>query len=125
MKLSREYAPCITLSGKLSIMTCSYEPLSDNNVVLKTLCYDFLRDLYFHVLCLRSSLLLPRYALSPARDRKVVGDVDGARRYGSTARCLNIISTIIVATVFLALIIVITVLTTTIFSHRQHYGFPY
>uniref|UniRef100_A0A3B4FMW5 Uncharacterized protein n=1 Tax=Pundamilia nyererei TaxID=303518 RepID=A0A3B4FMW5_9CICH len=37
-----------------------------------------------------------------ARDRKVVGDMDGARRYGSIARCLNIISTIIVATVFLA-----------------------
>uniref|UniRef100_A0A3P9BYB3 Dispanin subfamily A member 2b-like n=1 Tax=Maylandia zebra TaxID=106582 RepID=A0A3P9BYB3_9CICH len=68
-----------------------------------------------------------------ARDRKVVGDVDGARRYGSTARCLNIISTIIVSTVFLALIIGITVLTTTIVSYRtanlnsprEQYGFSY
>uniref|UniRef100_A0A3P9DL21 Interferon-induced transmembrane protein 3 n=1 Tax=Maylandia zebra TaxID=106582 RepID=A0A3P9DL21_9CICH len=68
-----------------------------------------------------------------ARDRKVVGDVDGARRYGSTARCLNIISTIIVSTVFCALIIGITVLTTTIVSYRtpnlnsprEQYGFSY
>lgn len=63
----------------------------------------------------------------------MAGDVDGARRYGSTARCLNIISTIIVSTVFLALIIGITVLTTTIVSYstailnspREQYGFSY
>ncbi|CAK6975279.1 dispanin subfamily A member 2b-like [Scomber scombrus] len=30
-----------------------------------------------------------------ARDRKVVGDLEGARHYGSTARNLNIISTVL------------------------------
>uniref|UniRef100_A0A668S7L2 Uncharacterized protein n=1 Tax=Oreochromis aureus TaxID=47969 RepID=A0A668S7L2_OREAU len=41
-----------------------------------------------------------------ARDRKLVGDMDGARRYGSTARNLNIVATIIVTTAILITIIV-------------------
>uniref|UniRef100_A0A3B4FMY5 Interferon-induced transmembrane protein 3 n=1 Tax=Pundamilia nyererei TaxID=303518 RepID=A0A3B4FMY5_9CICH len=40
-----------------------------------------------------------------ARDRKMVGDMDGARHYGSTARNLNIVATIIVTTVILITII--------------------
>uniref|UniRef100_A0A3P8R9G9 Interferon-induced transmembrane protein 3 n=1 Tax=Astatotilapia calliptera TaxID=8154 RepID=A0A3P8R9G9_ASTCA len=85
---------------------------------------------YSNPFCLGLAALI--YSIK-ARDRKVVGDVDGARRYGSTARCLNIISTIIVSTVFCALIIGITVLTTTIVSYRtpnlnsprEQYGFSY
>ncbi|XP_026031042.1 dispanin subfamily A member 2b-like [Astatotilapia calliptera] len=85
---------------------------------------------YANPFCLGLAALI--YSIK-ARDRKVVGDVDGARRYGSTARCLNIISTIIVSTVFCALIIGITVLTTTIVSYRtpnlnsprEQYGFSY
>ncbi|XP_043981387.1 dispanin subfamily A member 2b-like [Gambusia affinis] len=30
-----------------------------------------------------------------ARDRKVVGDLEGARRHGSTARTLNIVATVL------------------------------
>uniref|UniRef100_A0A669CQZ7 Uncharacterized protein n=1 Tax=Oreochromis niloticus TaxID=8128 RepID=A0A669CQZ7_ORENI len=44
-----------------------------------------------------------------ARDRKLVGDMDGARRYGSTARNLNIVATIIVTTAILITIIVFIV----------------
>ncbi|XP_020373093.1 dispanin subfamily A member 2b-like [Rhincodon typus] len=41
-----------------------------------------------------------------SRDRKVVGDVEGARHYGSTARTLNIVIAVIV-TVCIVLSIVI------------------
>ncbi|CAI5665445.1 unnamed protein product [Oreochromis niloticus] len=44
-----------------------------------------------------------------ARDRKLVGDMDGARHYGSTARNLNIVATIIVTTAILITIIVFIV----------------
>nr|XP_020478146.1 dispanin subfamily A member 2b-like [Monopterus albus] len=30
-----------------------------------------------------------------ARDRKVAGDLNGARNYGNTARCLNIVATVL------------------------------
>ncbi|XP_034004974.1 interferon-induced transmembrane protein 3-like isoform X3 [Trematomus bernacchii] len=36
-----------------------------------------------------------------ARDRKVVGDMEGARRYGSTARRLNILATVLGPILFL------------------------
>uniref|UniRef100_A0A3B3CVI3 Uncharacterized protein n=1 Tax=Oryzias melastigma TaxID=30732 RepID=A0A3B3CVI3_ORYME len=41
-----------------------------------------------------------------SRDRKMVGDLEGARHYGSTARCLNIAATIIVCITALIVIIV-------------------
>ncbi|XP_070686870.1 dispanin subfamily A member 2b-like [Pempheris klunzingeri] len=43
-----------------------------------------------------------------SRDRKVVGDLEGARHYGSTARCLNILATILVS--FSALIAIIVII---------------
>ncbi|XP_020389243.1 dispanin subfamily A member 2b-like [Rhincodon typus] len=36
-----------------------------------------------------------------SRDRKVVGDVEGARHYGSTARTLNIVTTVLSVLVFI------------------------
>ena len=46
---------------------------------------------------------------SQARDRKVVGDLEGARHYGSTARCLNIWATVLTSiTFFIAIYMVIT-----------------
>ena len=36
-----------------------------------------------------------------ARDRKVVGDMEGARRYGFTARRLNILATVLGSILFL------------------------
>ncbi|XP_061578391.1 dispanin subfamily A member 2b-like [Cololabis saira] len=42
-----------------------------------------------------------------ARDRKVIGDVNGARHYGSTARSLNIAATIL--TILSAIILIVVV----------------
>ncbi|XP_070828661.1 dispanin subfamily A member 2b-like [Chaetodon trifascialis] len=44
-----------------------------------------------------------------ARDRKVVGDLEGARHYASTARCLNIWSTVLASIMILISFIVIIV----------------
>ncbi|KAJ4938561.1 hypothetical protein JOQ06_003174 [Pogonophryne albipinna] len=41
-----------------------------------------------------------------ARDRKVIGDMEGARRYGSTARCLNIWATVVASIMVLIMFIV-------------------
>ncbi|XP_047451837.1 dispanin subfamily A member 2b-like [Mugil cephalus] len=43
-----------------------------------------------------------------ARDRKVAGDLEGAKQYGSTARTLNIWATVIASITFLILIILFT-----------------
>ncbi|XP_031697387.1 dispanin subfamily A member 2b-like [Anarrhichthys ocellatus] len=40
-----------------------------------------------------------------ARDRKMAGDMSGARHYGSTARCLNIWATVLVCLIVLICII--------------------
>ncbi|XP_072241358.1 interferon-induced transmembrane protein 1-like [Leuresthes tenuis] len=44
-----------------------------------------------------------------ARDRKVVGDLEGAQHYGSTARCLNIVATILTSLICLIIIILLIV----------------
>ncbi|MEQ2305182.1 hypothetical protein AMECASPLE_035036 [Ameca splendens] len=41
-----------------------------------------------------------------ARDRKVVGDIEGARHYSSTARSLNIAATVLISIICLSLIII-------------------
>ncbi|KAK7893142.1 hypothetical protein WMY93_022294 [Mugilogobius chulae] len=46
--------------------------------------------IYYNPLCLGFAALI--YSVK-ARDRKVVGDIEGARSYGSTAHTLNFIST--------------------------------
>uniref|UniRef100_A0A3P9JF40 Uncharacterized protein n=1 Tax=Oryzias latipes TaxID=8090 RepID=A0A3P9JF40_ORYLA len=45
-----------------------------------------------------------------SRDRKVVGDLEGARHYGATARCLNIAATYVVCITVVILIISATVI---------------
>lgn len=45
-----------------------------------------------------------------ARDRKVVGDQDGARRHSSTARIFNIVATVMICSAVLIYIIVYIVL---------------
>ncbi|XP_041794657.1 interferon-induced transmembrane protein 1-like [Chelmon rostratus] len=45
-----------------------------------------------------------------ARDRKVVGDLDGARHYASTARCLNIWATVLGSIITFICFIVIIVM---------------
>uniref|UniRef100_A0A668SUZ9 Interferon-induced transmembrane protein 3 n=1 Tax=Oreochromis aureus TaxID=47969 RepID=A0A668SUZ9_OREAU len=58
---------------------------------------------YANPFCLGLAALI--YSIK-ARDRKMVGDVDGARHYGSTARSLNIAATVIAVTGFLIFIII-------------------
>lgn len=43
-----------------------------------------------------------------ARDQKLAEDVNGARRYGSTARCLNIWATVL-GSIMILIIIILTV----------------
>ncbi|XP_005815338.1 dispanin subfamily A member 2b-like isoform X1 [Xiphophorus maculatus] len=45
-----------------------------------------------------------------ARDRKVVGDLEGARRHGSTARVLNIVATVLTSVATLLTVIVLLAL---------------
>eukprot|EP00064_Thunnus_orientalis_P017026 superscaffoldBa00003512_g17100 len=54
--------------------------------------------------------MLQRLSHSVARDRKVAGDLEGARNYGSTARLLNIVSTVLAAVTILIVIITVIVL---------------
>uniref|UniRef100_A0A3Q3CHP6 Uncharacterized protein n=1 Tax=Haplochromis burtoni TaxID=8153 RepID=A0A3Q3CHP6_HAPBU len=72
---------------------------------------------YSNPFCLGLAALI--YSIK-ARDRKVVGDVDGARHYGSTARSLNIAATIIGAIGFFIFIITISVITAQAASHYNY-----
>ncbi|XP_042267392.1 dispanin subfamily A member 2b-like [Thunnus maccoyii] len=56
-----------------------------------------------------------------ARDRKVAGDLEGARHYGSTARCLNIVSTVLAAVTIL--IVIITVIVLCVEANRYAYQY--
>ncbi|XP_053174493.1 interferon-induced transmembrane protein 1-like isoform X2 [Scomber japonicus] len=62
---------------------------------------------YSNPLCLGLAALI--YSIK-ARDRKVAGDLEGARHYGATARCLNIVSTVLVVTMIVIFIITIIVI---------------
>ncbi|KAM3610167.1 uncharacterized protein V6R79_026370 [Siganus canaliculatus] len=44
-----------------------------------------------------------------SRDRRMLGDLEGARHYASTARCLNIWATVLASIMFLIFVITITV----------------
>ncbi|CAJ1056993.1 dispanin subfamily A member 2b-like [Xyrichtys novacula] len=57
-----------------------------------------------------------------SRDRKVVGDLEGARRYGSTACSLNIAATVLASVALLLFIIVYTAMRIiSAQSWRNHY----
>ncbi|XP_053174657.1 dispanin subfamily A member 2b-like [Scomber japonicus] len=68
---------------------------------------------YLNPFCLGLAALI--YSIK-ARDRKVVGDLEGARHYGSTARCLNIISTVLTSIGILVLIRIFVGLTNFLMS---------
>lgn len=63
--------------------------------------------LHFNPCCLGFAALLHSVK---ARDKKVVGDIEGAREYGNTARTLNIISTVLVCLLFIVFIILTVVM---------------
>uniref|UniRef100_A0A3B3HU79 Uncharacterized protein n=1 Tax=Oryzias latipes TaxID=8090 RepID=A0A3B3HU79_ORYLA len=72
--------PCTPHQGRA-------EPPKDH-IIWSLCCF-----LYSNPLCLGLAALI--FSIK-SRDRKVVGDLEGARHYGATARCLNIAATIIV-----------------------------
>uniref|UniRef100_A0A3B5BEQ7 Interferon induced transmembrane protein 3 n=1 Tax=Stegastes partitus TaxID=144197 RepID=A0A3B5BEQ7_9TELE len=55
---------------------------------------------YMNLCCLGLAALI--YSIK-ARDRKVVGDLEGARHYGSTARSLNICITVLICLIILTI----------------------
>ncbi|XP_028372504.1 interferon-induced transmembrane protein 1-like [Phyllostomus discolor] len=54
--------------------------------------WSMFNTLYFNVCCL--GFIAFAYSVK-ARDRKMVGDVIGAREYASTAKCLNIVALVL------------------------------
>ncbi|XP_068168124.1 dispanin subfamily A member 2b-like [Antennarius striatus] len=76
------------------------EPPKDH--IIWSLCCFF----YSNPCCLGLAALV--YSIK-ARDRKWVGDVEGARHYGNTAKCLNIWATVLACVIVLIFIIVISV----------------
>ncbi|XP_041852131.1 interferon-induced transmembrane protein 1-like [Melanotaenia boesemani] len=62
------------------------------NLVYGNLCFLGLAALVFSV---------------KARDRKMVGDLNGAKHYGTTARCLNIWATVLVSLIFFIIFILV------------------
>ncbi|TMS05972.1 Catalase [Larimichthys crocea] len=56
-----------------------------------------------------------------ARDRKMVGDMDGAQHYASTARCLNICATVLVSIIIgICLIVTIVTASRATYTSRGH-----
>ncbi|XP_007546845.1 dispanin subfamily A member 2b-like [Poecilia formosa] len=64
--------------------------------------------MYGNPLCLGLAALI--FSVK-ARDRKVVGDLEGARHYGSTARVINIVATVLTSVAAVLTIIVLLALT--------------
>ncbi|XP_039882207.1 dispanin subfamily A member 2b-like isoform X2 [Simochromis diagramma] len=95
------------------------EPPKDH-FIWSLLCFAYLNPC-----CLGLAALI--YSIK-ARDRKMVGDVDGARHYGSTARNLNIVATIIVTTAILITIITFSVIraqAASYYSNSYRYNYQY
>ncbi|XP_039882208.1 dispanin subfamily A member 2b-like isoform X3 [Simochromis diagramma] len=95
------------------------EPPKDH-FIWSLLCF-----FYSNPCCLGLAALI--YSIK-ARDRKMVGDVDGARHYGSTARNLNIVATIIVTTAILITIITFSVIraqAASYYSNSYRYNYQY
>ncbi|KPP60674.1 14 kDa transmembrane protein-like [Scleropages formosus] len=70
--------------GRAAAPPLSSSPLPRDHVV-----WSLFNLVYMNPFCLGLAAL---YFSIKARDRKVTGDLEGAREYGSTARCLNIIA---------------------------------
>uniref|UniRef100_A0A3B3I441 Uncharacterized protein n=1 Tax=Oryzias latipes TaxID=8090 RepID=A0A3B3I441_ORYLA len=94
----RKPAPKGHAAGVHNSIVLQAEPPKDH-IIWSLCCF-----LYSNPLCLGLAALI--FSIK-SRDRKVVGDLEGARHYGATARCLNIAATIIVClTVIIAIVVV-------------------
>uniref|UniRef100_A0A3P9I1Q5 Uncharacterized protein n=1 Tax=Oryzias latipes TaxID=8090 RepID=A0A3P9I1Q5_ORYLA len=102
-------APSQTSAGGHNTTVLQTEPPRDH-IIWSLCCF-----LYSNPLCLGLAALI--FSIK-SRDRKVVGDLEGARHYGATARCLNIVATIIVC-----LTVIIAIVAVTDFLHaRLHHS---
>ncbi|XP_029131779.2 dispanin subfamily A member 2b-like [Labrus bergylta] len=89
--------PTVVQSTIVNIVT---EPPKDH-IIWSLCCF-----VYSNPFCLGLVALI--YSIK-SRDRKMVGDLEGARHYGGTARTFNIVSSILIGIVILSFIIVINV----------------
>ncbi|XP_066557157.1 interferon-induced transmembrane protein 1 [Amia ocellicauda] len=72
--------------------------------------WSLFNTMYMNYFCLGFIAL---YFSVKARDRKVIGDLEGACEYGATARCLNLTSLILF---FITLVIVIILVSVGVFQ---------
>ncbi|XP_026167979.1 dispanin subfamily A member 2b-like [Mastacembelus armatus] len=93
----------------------STEPPQD--YIIWSLC----NFVYTNPFCLGLAALI--YSIK-ARDRKMVGDLQGAQHYGKTARCLNIWATVLIATAVLISIITVIIIAVQV-QQAYHYRYNY
>ncbi|XP_039663597.1 dispanin subfamily A member 2b-like isoform X3 [Perca fluviatilis] len=91
------------------------EPPKDH-IIWSLCCF-----LYSNPCCLGLAALI--FSIK-ARDQKVAGDLEGARHYGSTARCLNIWATVLFSISVLITIIIVTVILVQL-SNYSSYPYNY
>ncbi|XP_010775386.1 dispanin subfamily A member 2b-like, partial [Notothenia coriiceps] len=99
------------VSTVVQYTTVSVPPEPPKDHIIWSLCCF----LYSNPFCLGLAALI--YSIK-ARDRKVVGDMEGARHYGSTAQWLNIS-----ATVLGSIMIVISIITICTLSVQASYAY--
>ncbi|XP_078537405.1 interferon-induced transmembrane protein 1-like [Lissotriton helveticus] len=68
------------------------------------LIWSVFNTIYMNFCCLGCMALV--FSVK-ARDRKVVGDMNGAQSYGSTAKCLNIAALVLTLLLFILIIVLI------------------
>ncbi|KAK1888419.1 Dispanin subfamily A member 2b [Dissostichus eleginoides] len=88
-------------SAGVQCITVSVPPEPPRDHIIWSLCCF----LHSNPCCLGLAALI--FSIK-ARDRKVVGDMEGARHYGSTARCLNIWATVLVSIMIVIFLIIVT-----------------
>ncbi|XP_029290363.1 dispanin subfamily A member 2b-like [Cottoperca gobio] len=88
-------------TAQYTTVNISTEPPKDHII------WSLSNFVFVNVFCLGLVALI----FSIKLDRKVAGDLEGARRHGSTAKYLNISATVLTSTIVLIYIIIITSIT--------------
>ncbi|KAK1887162.1 Dispanin subfamily A member 2b [Dissostichus eleginoides] len=102
-------------SAGVQYITVSVPPEPPRDHIIWSLCCL----LYANPCCLGLAALI--FSIK-ARDRKVVGDMEGARHYGSTARCLNIWATVLFSIMIVIFLIIVTTVLVQIKQAAQRYN---
>ncbi|XP_008409390.1 interferon-induced transmembrane protein 3-like [Poecilia reticulata] len=93
-----------------TVVNVPTEPTRDH------LVWSLCSFVYGNIFCLGLAALI--YSVK-ARDQKMFGDQDGARRHASTARTLNIVATVLTSIVIvLSIVVPIVVIAITAKNHR-------